>query len=49
MENKDLKTELDIFTQMLEFNKKNRNIEPINCEKRSEKVKPQSWNDLTRV
>ena len=37
----DLKTELDIFTQMLEFNKKNRNIEPINGEKRVAKHNPE--------
>ena len=36
----DLKTELDIFTQMFEFNKKNRNIEPINGEKGVEKHNP---------
>ena len=37
----DLKTELDIFTQMLEFNKKNINIEPINCEKEVKKRNPE--------
>ena len=41
MENMDLKTELDIFTQMLEFNKKNRNIKPINCEKEVKKRNPE--------
>ena len=37
----DLKTELDIFTQMLEFNKNNWNIESINGEKGVEKHNPE--------
>ena len=49
MKSRELNNKLETFTQILEFNKKNRNIRPKVCVKISWKSWPKSWNNLQRI